>query len=373
MAEKGFMFRAYPNKNQQTQLAKTFGCVRFVYNHYLAKRIDLYKSEKKSMNYNACSADLTNLKQEKKWLKEIDKFALQNALKDLNKAYENFFREIKKGNKDQGFPKFKSKHNHEYKYRTSFTNGNIEIKNNKVKLPKLGWLKIAQSKDIQGRILNCTITKTCSGKYFVSICCADVEIERYKYNSNIVGLDLGLKDFAITSEGEIIDNPKYLSKLENKLKRAQRKLSKKKKGSKNRNKQRIRLNIIHEKITNQRTDFLQKLSTRLIKENQIICLEDLAVGNMVKNHKLAKAINDVSWSEFVRMLNYKGLWHDRIVQQIDRYYPSSQLCNVCGYKNEEVKDLSIRIWECPECGSKHNRDVNAAINIRNEGLRLLSA
>jgi putative transposase len=370
--EKAFKFRLYPDENQKIQLAKTFGSCRFVYNNYLAKRIELYKLEQKSMNYNACSANLTILKKEKEWLKEIDKFALQNSLKDLDRAYQNFFRRIKQG-ETPGFPKFKSKHDHECNYRTTLTNNNIRIEGNLIKLPKLGLIKFAKSREIQGRILNCTITKTCSEKYFISVCCTDVEVERFENNKNIVGLDLGIKEFAITSYGEIIDNPKYLSKLENKLKKEQKKLSKKKKGSKNRNRQRIKLNIVHEKITNQRTDFLQKLSTRLIKENQIICLEDLAVENMVKNHKLAKAINDVSWSEFVRILNYKGLWHDRIIQKIDRFYPSSQLCNVCGYKNIEVKDLSIREWFCPECKTKHNRDVNAAINIKKEGLRLLSA
>ena len=371
MTMKAFKFRLYPNQEQQIQLAKTFGSCRFVYNTYLAKRIELYKSEQKTMNYNACSVDLTNLKQEKEWLKEVDKFALQNSLKDLDSAYQNFFREIKKGNKDQGLPKFKSKHNQECSYRTSFTKNNIRIEGNKIKLPKLNFVKFAKSQDIKGRILNCTITKTCSGKYFVSVCCTEVDIVKFENNQNIIGMDLGLKEFAITSEGEIIHNPRFLSKLENKLKKEQRKLSKKKKDSKNRNKQRIKLNVVYEKITNQRTNFLQKLSTRLIKENQIICLEDLDVKGMVKNHKLAKAISDVSWYEFIRMLQYKSLWHDRIIQKVDRYFPSSQLCNVCGYKNVEVKDLSVREWICPECNSHHNRDVNAAINIRNEGLRLL--
>lgn len=371
MAEKAFKFRLYPNKKQEEQLAKTFGCTRFVYNYYLAKRIELYKLEQKSMNYNACSADLTNLKKEKEWLKEIDKFALQNSLKDLDKAYQNFFREIKKGNKEQGFPKFKSKHNNKHSYRTTFTNNNIEIRENKIKLPKLGLVKFAKSREIQGRILNCTITKTCSGKYFISICCTNVEIEKYNNNDNIIGIDLGIKDFAICSNGEIIANPKYLSKLEKKLKREQRKLSKKKKGSNNRNKQRVKLNIVHEKIANQRNDFLHKTSTRLIKENQIICFEDLNVKSMVKNHKLAKAISDASWSEFIRQNNYKALWHDRIIQKVDSYFPSSQLCNVCGYKNTEVKDLSIREWECPKCNIVHNRDENAAKNIKSEGMRLL--
>jgi putative transposase len=370
--EKVFKFRLYPNEEQKIQLAKTFGSCRFVYNYYLVKRMEFYKINNQIMNFYACSADLTKLKQEKEWLKEIDKFALQNALKNLDRAYSNFFREIKKGNKEQGFPKFKSKRNNLYSYRTSFTHNNIRIEGNYLKLPKLGLVKFAKSREIQGRILNCTIIKTCSGKYFASICCTDVEIQKFINNKNIVGLDLGLKEFAITSYGEIIDNPKYLFKLENKLKREQRKFSKKKKGSKNRNKQRIKFNVVHEKITNQRNDFLQKLSTRLIKENQIICLEDLAVKNMVKNHKLAKAISDVSWSEFVRILQYKSLWHDRIIQKVDRYFPSSQLCGVCGYKNIKVKDLSIREWICPECGTKHNRDVNAAMNIKNEGLRLLN-
>ena len=371
MAEKAFKFRLYPNKKQEEQLAKIFGCTRFVYNYYLAKRIELYKSEQKLMNYNTCSADLTILKKEKEWLKEVDKFALQNSLKDLDRAYQNFFREVKKGNNTQGFPKFKSKHNNQHSYRTTFTNNNIEIKENKIKLPKLGLVKFAKSRNIQGRILNCTITKTCSGKYFVSVCCADVEIEKYNNNKNIIGIDLGIKDFAICSNGETITNPKYLSKLEKKLKREQRKLSKKKKGSKNRNKQRVKLNIVHEKIANQRNDFLHKTSTRLIKENQIICFEDLNVKGMVKNHKLAKAISDVSWSEFVRQNNYKALWHDRIIQKIDSFFPSSQLCNVCGYKNTEMKDLSVREWLCPECNTIHNRDENASINIKNEGMRLL--
>jgi putative transposase len=371
LAEKAYKYRIYPNKEQEIQLAKIFGSCRFVYNYYLSKRIELYELDKQTMNYNACSVDLTILKKELVWLKEIDKFALQNSLKDLDRAYQNFFREIKKGNNEQGFPKFKSKHDHEYSYKTTFTNNNIEIRGNKIKLPKLGLVKFANSQDVQGRILNCTISKTYSGKYFVSVCCTDIYIERLPQNSNSIGIDLGLKEFAITSDGEIIDNPKYLSKLENKLKKEQRRLSNKKKGSKNYNKQRIKLNRVHEKIANQRTDFLQKLSTRFISENQIICLETLKVKNMVQNHKLAKSINDVSWSNFVRMLQYKADWNDRLIQQIDTYYPSSQLCNVCGYQNSETKDLSVREWICTECNTKHNRDINAAINILNEGLRLL--
>jgi len=371
MAEKTYKFRLYPNLEQEILINKTFGSCRYVYNYYLNKRIELYKENKQSMSYNACSADLTMLKQQLPWLREVDKFALQNALRDLDRAYQNFFREIKKVNKNQGFPRFKSKHNRQQSYRTSFTANNIEVKNGRIKLPKLGWVKIAQSKDVQGRILNCTITRTCSNRYFVSVCCTDVDITPYEQTGCVIGLDLGIKEFATTSDGDVIEKPKYLAKLEQRLKQEQRKLSRKQKGSKNRNKQRIKVARLHEKIANQRNDFLQKLSTKLIRENQIICLEDLSAKNMMQNHNLAKSISDVSWGEFVRMLQYKALWHNRMIQKADRFYASSQICSVCGYKNTETKDLSIRQWECPECHIKHDRDINAAINIMHEGLRLL--
>jgi putative transposase len=372
MSEKAFKYRIYPTKEQKIQLAKTFGSCRFVYNYYLNKRIELYKSTKESLNYNACSADLTKLKTELAWLKEIDKFALQNSLKDLDRAYQNFFREIKKGNTEQGFPKFKSRHTHDYSYKTTWTNNNIEIRENQIKLPKLGLVKMALSQDIQGRIINCTISKTPSNKYFVSVCCTDVVMDFLPENKNYIGIDLGIKEFAITSKGEKFENPKHLSKLEQKLKIEQRRLSSKKKGSQNWHKQRIKLNRVHEKIANQRTDFLQKLSTKLINENQVICLEDLQVKNMVKNHCLAKAISDVSWSEFKRQLDYKSKWYGRELIKINKWFPSSQLCSECGYQSKITKDLSIREWICPNCGVIHDRDVNAAINIENEGLRLLA-
>ena len=369
---KAYKYRIYPNKQQKELIQKTFGCVRFVYNQCLAYRIDKYKNEKVSLSRIDCNNYKNRiLKNEYEWLKEVDKFALDNAVINMDNAYENFFKE------NTGFPKFKSKHNNKKSYKTNFNKttagGNIRIdfNKNKILLPKLKWIKVKLHREFDGKIKSAVISQVSSGKYFVSVL---VETEHIPLESTgrMVGIDLGIKDLLITSNGEKFDNIRIIKKYEKKLTKEQRRLAHKQKGSKNWNKQRIKVARVHEKIHNARIDNLHKISHKLISENQVIVSEDLAVSNMVKNHNLAKAISDCGWYELTRQLQYKAEWNNRQYIKIGRFVKSSQTCNVCSYVNPETKDLSVREWICPKCGTVHDRDINAAINILNEGLKILN-
>ena len=367
MAEKAYKYRIYPNKQQEELIQKTFGCCRFVYNYYLNKRKEYYEKDKATFTYNMCSKDLTQLKKELIWLKESDKDSLQKSLKDLDIAYQKFFKE------HSGYPKFKSKKDRHKSYRTSCTNNNIRFENKHIKLPKLGLVKVRDKQIPQGRILNATISQESNGQYYCSLCCTDVEFVQYEKTSQNIGIDLGIVDFAILSDGNKIDNPRFYEKLEKKLAKLQRELSRKTIGSNRWNKARVKVAKLQKHISNQRNDFLHKLTTNIVKNFDVISIEDLDVKSMreTDSNTRNKRVGDVSWSEFRRMLTYKCEWYGKTLSVIGRYYPSSQVCHCCGHKDGK-KDENVRNWICPECHSELDRDINAAINILNEGLRLVN-
>ena len=364
--QKGIKFRIYPNREQQKLINQTLGCCRLIYNKGLAMRNDAYENGNK-IGYSQTSAMLTELKkcEDFAFLKAVDSIALQQSLRDLDRGFVNFFQ------KRAAHPTFKSKHNRHQSYRTVNQGDNIRIVGRYIKLPKLGFVKIRQSMEV-GKINNVTIEHTPTGKYFV-VLNVEFEPQPRANNGGLIGIDVGIKEFYSDSNGNAVPNPKYLEKSMRKLIREQRKLSRKQKGSNNRNKQRIKVALVHEKITNQRNDFLQKQSTMLVRENQTICIEDLNVKSMIRNHKLAQHIASASWSKFFDMLSYKAAWYGNDIIKVPTKYPSSQTCSCCGYKNPLVKNLAVRVWECPKCHTVHNRDTNASINILNRGLQMQSA
>ena len=384
--EKGFKYRIYPKESQVEQIESMFNAKRYVWNYFLNINIHRLNHHKSILNYNKMSKLLTHLKRKKTWLNTCEKSVLQNTLKAQYQTFLKFFK------KECGFPKFKSYKENYQSIKMNFTKttagGNIRTKekdiqytltgkfkkqNCKIQLPKISDVKIAYSRQYEGRIVSSTLSRDTNNKYYISLCCIDIEQQATEQTGSIVGIDLGIKEFATTSDNEVINNPKFYRKYEERLIKSQRKISKRKKGSNNRNKQRLKVNKWHKKITNCRIDFLQKLSTQLICNYDIISMEDLSSGNMMKNHKLAKSIADASFFEFNRQLEYKARWNYKLISRIDRFYPSSQLCSCCGNKSSQTKDLGVRTYVCEKCGLEIDRDYNASINILNEGLRSLEA
>ncbi|MDU6681726.1 MAG: RNA-guided endonuclease TnpB family protein [Varibaculum cambriense] len=361
--EKSFEYRIYPNRQQVQLLARTFGCVRLVYNHFLEEKIKVYKETSQSLKYGDCCRMLTQLKrlEDTAWLSEVEAAALQQSLRDLDRAFKNFFTQ-----KWVGFPKFKKKMARKI-YRTTY--GKI-IDESHVWIPKVGRVKARISRPVEGRIVSATIKQVPSGKYFIVFTCVDIPEPSKSNAGKVVGIDLGIASLVTTSDGEKIEGVADTRKLEKKLVKEQRKLSRKKKGSNNRAKQKIKVARVHEKIANKRKDHLHKVTAKLISENQVVCAETLNVEGMMKNHHLAKSIAMQSFATLLGFLEYKARERGKIFVQVDRWFASSKTCHSCGVKADAMP-LNIRSWQCKSCGTRHDRDINAAQNILAEGIRVL--
>ena len=372
MANRAYKFRIYPNDAQKILFARTFGCVRMVYNHWLDRKIKQYEENKANVTYTVCAKEMAEMKKTEAYafLREVDSIALQQSLRHLDTAFQNFFKQPK-----TGFPRFKSKKRNKSSYSTICINGNITISNGYLKLPKIGQVRLKQHRAVLNgyRLKSVTVSQTPGGKYYASILFQYEDQVQEKEMQRFLGLDFSMHELYRDSNGNEPAYPRYYRKAEKKLAREQRRLSKMQKGSNNRSKQRIKVARLHEKVSNQRKDFLHKQSKQITNAYDCICIEDLDMKAMLRSLNFGKSVSDNGWGMFTTFLKYKLEEQGKKLVKVDKFFASSQICSACGYKNTKTKNLALRKWDCPQCGIHHDRDVNAAINIRNEGMRLVIA